>query len=146
MAALAESKKWKYNDIEHLTKRDVETTVLTPCETIYLLDERMLDVYHMFGVYTRQQLFRFFKDGNLERDYCCFRYFKLKGFVVRCGAKYGAHFLLYRDIPGVSHAEYFCNLIRFVVRIYSSYPIPVKSILGSLRVLNKVKKVLSRVT
>lgn len=51
------------------------------------------------------------KHKNFAQEYAVFRYFRLQGWIVKCGYNYGAEFLLYKNIQTHEHARYVVLLL-----------------------------------
>ncbi|NPA84424.1 MAG: tRNA-intron lyase [Crenarchaeota archaeon] len=87
---------------------------LSPLETLYLMEKKVLEVYDVSGKkrFGTEELKEVWKKEipNLEEKYIVYKEFRDKGFIVRSGLKYGADFTIYEFGPGIDHAPYMVDV------------------------------------
>ncbi|XP_075980825.1 tRNA splicing endonuclease subunit 2 [Anticarsia gemmatalis] len=87
-----------------------EKLMLTPQEAFFLLyglgclqivnlDNTLLNIEKCWELFTMA-------DKNFVSKYVVFHYYRSKGYIVKPGIKFGGDYLLYKEGPAMSHAEY----------------------------------------
>ncbi|XP_026756479.2 tRNA-splicing endonuclease subunit Sen2 [Galleria mellonella] len=100
-----------------------EKLMLTLQEAFFLLyGLGCLQVVHADKVLNIEQCLELFTetDKHFVTKYVVYHYFRSKGYVVKSGIKFGGDYLLYKDGPGVAHAE-FIVIIRNIVEKNSEF-------------------------
>ncbi|XP_047031584.1 tRNA-splicing endonuclease subunit Sen2 [Helicoverpa zea] len=115
-----------------------EKLMLTPQEAFFLLyglgclqivslDNTLLNIEKCWDIFTTA-------DSKFVNKYVVYHYYRSKGYVVKPGIKFGGDYLLYKEGPGISHADN-------IVVIKSSYKEDDwVSILGHVRMANTTVK------
>ncbi|XP_068618122.1 uncharacterized protein Tsen2 [Battus philenor] len=92
-----------------------EKLMLTTQESFFLLyglgclqilnsDNKVLSISQCWSLFTN-------RDKHFLEKYIVYHYFRSKGYIVKPGIKFGGDFLLYKEGPGINHAD-FVVLIR----------------------------------
>ncbi|CAG4942510.1 unnamed protein product [Parnassius apollo] len=100
------------------------------CLQICSLDNNALSIEQCWELFTEN-------DKYFIEKYVVYHYFRSKGYIVKSGIKFGGEYLLYKEGPGINHAD-FIVLIK-----YSNEKYDCISMLGHVRVASTtVKEVL----
>ncbi|KAJ2945636.1 hypothetical protein O0L34_g463 [Tuta absoluta] len=69
------------------------------CLQIISLDGKLLNVQQSWDIFSKT-------DKDYIPKYVVYHYYRSKGYVVKPGIKFGGDFLLYKEGPGISHADF----------------------------------------
>ncbi|XP_028168672.1 tRNA-splicing endonuclease subunit SEN2 [Ostrinia furnacalis] len=87
-----------------------EKLMLTPCEAFFLsYGLGCLQILNSDGkVLSTDQCWQLFLniDFMFIPKYVVYHYFRSKGYIVKPGIKFGGDYLLYKEAPGIMHADY----------------------------------------
>ncbi|MEM1689589.1 MAG: tRNA-intron lyase [Candidatus Hadarchaeales archaeon] len=111
---------------------------LAPVETLFLVEKGKLEVYERGEKLDFNQLMAKFskKDKLLPLKYAAYSDLRGRGYIVRTGLKFGAHFRVYEkgEKPPESHS-------KFLVRVVPEHArFSVSDISGDVRVAQSVRK------
>ncbi|RLE64138.1 MAG: tRNA-intron lyase [Thermoprotei archaeon] len=102
-----------YRKVKDLELRDyLELSLL---ESLYLMDEGLLKVYHMGRIVTREELLNIARNKYEHFDdmYIVYRDLRKKGYVVKSGLKFGSTFAVYEHGPGIDHAPFLVHVMPY---------------------------------
>ncbi|XP_023952330.1 uncharacterized protein LOC112056186 [Bicyclus anynana] len=88
------------------------------------------------NILTIEECWKLFSEteSNFIEKYVVYHYFRSKGYIVKPGIKFGGDYLLYKEGPGVNHADY------IVVINYGKEDMDWTSLLGHLRMATTTVK------
>lgn len=137
-SGLAESKRWKIDPPEKdLEAVDEELTVLMPQEALHLALGNQLTIFTKSGNRMNMVIVwrHFCADSALfAQRFAAYLYYSTQGWIVKCGAKFGADFVLYSDDPSRAHSAY-------LVVVTDQLEFEYKWIVARVRVATQAKKV-----